>query len=246
MPGWHRAAYLRDGVVVLRARLSRDVLLPLSAACDHVLSQVRAASPNVGHNSTHIRGLLDPAFYSGRPQLLEGLISFASSSTVVALAEGLGQPLEGELRLRAVEYFHEPSTRDYDGEWHRDGDEVQRPRLTVDDGSAVRPATLLRFRIAFAPDDHLEYVPGSQLRADTPEELHARRGAIRNGPIPSPSVRIALQPGDICLFDTWGIHRGRYRKQSPRRTLDLLFGFGARRSTLIADLRALMATREKH
>lgn len=238
MPESHQERYFRDGFVVLRECLTQTELAPLSAACDHVLGQIRSASQSAGHSSTHIKGLLDPAYYKGRAKLLEGLIRFASSSMVVALARGLGQPHEGPLNLRGVEYFHEPSQRDHDGAWHRDGDEVQRPRSSAESGPAQRQ-TLLRFRIAFLPDDHLEYVPGSHLREDTPEELQARRGAIRNRPIASHSVRIALKPGDICLFNTWGIHRGLYRKQAPRRTLDLVFGFGQPKLTFFDDLRQL-------
>jgi hypothetical protein len=48
----HTELYLRDGFVVLPQRLRRDQLLPLLAACDHVLSQVRAASTGAGRRST--------------------------------------------------------------------------------------------------------------------------------------------------------------------------------------------------
>lgn len=219
-------SYRRDGFVVLPGLLDAAVVEQLSAACDHVLAQVRAASPDAGHTSTHIKGLLDPSYYTGRPELLEQLARFVSSAGVVALARDLGQPLEGELNLRTLEYFHEPSSRNYDGAWHRDGDDVE---LSPSASGEVVHSTLLRFRVAFAADDHLEYVRGSHLRADTLNERCARWGPLRNGPLASDAVRLVLRPGDVCLFDTWGIHRGRYRRGSARRTLDLLFGFGPRK-----------------
>jgi hypothetical protein len=227
MPDRHTRLYRRDGIVVLPRILPAARLQQLSAACDHVLAQQRAASVTAGHTSTHVTGLLAPEYFLDRPELLEQLASFASSPEVVGLVRDLGQPLEGEPNLRSLEYFHEPSTRDYDGAWHRDGDDVQLPRVAAH-GSSVPRSTLLRLRVPFAPDDHLEYVPGSHLRDDTAAELHARRGQVRNQALDSSTVRVVLEPGDVCLFDTWGVHRGRYRRQNSRRTLDLLFRFGER------------------
>ena len=37
---------------------------------------------------------------------------------------------------------------------------------------------------------------------------------------------IDLAPGDACLFHSWGIHRGTYRAEIPRRTLDIIYGWG--------------------
>ena len=51
---------------------------------------------------------------------------------------------------------------------------------------------------------------------------------------------MTLAPGDVCVFDTWTIHRGRYRHGTPRRTLDLQYGFGPRRSRLHDVVRALV------
>jgi hypothetical protein len=69
--------------------------------------------------------------------------------------------------------------------------------------------------------------PGSHVRADTAAELKLRWGPTRNAALASGSKRIVLEPGDVCVFDTWGVHRARYRHGAVRRTLDLLFGFGA-------------------
>jgi hypothetical protein len=37
---------------------------------------------------------------------------------------------------------------------------------------------------------------------------------------------IDLAPGDACLFHSWGIHRGTYRAEIPRRTLDIIYAWG--------------------
>jgi hypothetical protein len=64
---------------------------------------------------------------------------------------------------------------------------------------------------------------------------------VRNAPLTSGSIRIDLAPGDVCVFDTWGIHRARYRRDRIRRTLDLLFGFGPRKR--VDDALLALATR---
>jgi ectoine hydroxylase-related dioxygenase (phytanoyl-CoA dioxygenase family) len=226
----------RDGLFVVPQRIAAARVADLTEACDHVLKQVREESAGTGHSTTHITGLLAPHYYAQRPDLLERLITFASSRAVIELIHDLGLPREGDLNLRSAHYFHEPTARDYDGEWHRDGDEVQLPKLDSEGRPALR-STSLRFRVALAQDDHLEIVPGSHRRDDTPEELRLRRGHVRNAATAAGAVRIELEPGDVCVFDTWTIHRGRYRRRATRRTLDLVFGFGMRRSSFVESLR---------
>jgi Phytanoyl-CoA dioxygenase (PhyH) len=227
--------WARDGFFIAPQLLAAERVAELSEACDHVLAQVREASGHTGHTTTHITGLFAPEYFSERPELLTRLMAYASSREVVSLIHDLGLAHEGPLNLRSAHFFHEQSARDYDGDWHRDGDDVQRPQL--EPASSVTPRlTSLRFRVALAPDDHLEVVPGSHRREDTPEELRLRRGHVRNAVNPE-AIRLVLEPGDACVFDTWTLHRGRYRHGAMRRTLDLVFGFGIRKSVYYEALK---------
>ena len=219
-----RRAWEQDGFFIARGLIRPQRARELSDACDHVLQQVRAASSAQGHLGTHVSDLLAPEYFVERPEARMRLADYMSSREVVTIIHDLGRAGEGLLNVRDAQYFHEPSTRDYDGAWHRDGDGAAPPV----DAVPSRP-TLLRFRVAFAHDDHLEYVPGSHARPDTPEERSVLKGAVRNTKLASGPVRIELQPGDACVFNTWGIHRARYRRDRIRRTLDLLFGFGPRK-----------------
>jgi ectoine hydroxylase-related dioxygenase (phytanoyl-CoA dioxygenase family) len=228
----HRWA--RDGFFVARGQLRPDRTRELAEACDHVLAQVRAASRDQGHSSTHIAGLLAPEYFVNRPALLTRLAEAMSSREVLALLADLGRPGEGLPNLRDTQYFHEPTGRDDEGHWHRDG--AGRAGSGTGEALGERP-TLLRLRTAFAHDDHLEYVPGSHARADTPEERRALETRRRDASLAYEAVRIELEPGDVCVFDTWGIHRARYRRNRVRRTLDLLFGFGPRRPINFVDLK---------
>lgn len=234
-----RRAWDRDGFFVVPALIEPARISALTEACDHVLSQVRATSQGTGHSTTHIAGLFAPEYFTDRPELLARLIELASSREVLGLIHDLGSPHDGALQFRTAHYFHEPSGRDYDGEWHRDGDEVQSPQLSVSAAAGPRP-TSVRVRLPFAHDDHLEIVPGSHRRDDTAEELQLRRGRIRNAKNALGAVRLELAAGDVCVFDTWTIHRGRYRQARPRRTLDLVFRFGTPKTSYIDLLRGLL------
>jgi ectoine hydroxylase-related dioxygenase (phytanoyl-CoA dioxygenase family) len=233
----HRWA--RDGFFVARRALRPERVRELGEACDHVLAQVRAASRDQGHSSTHVAGLLAPEYFVDRPDLQTRLADAMSSREVVTLLDGLGRPGEGLPNLRDTQYFHEPTGRDDDGHWHRDG---AGPAGSAGAPAGQRP-TLVRVRMAFAPDDHLEYVPGSHARPDTPEEREALERRLRDASLAHEAVRIELEPGDVCVFDTWGIHRARYRRDRPRRTLDLLFGFGPRRRIAFDDVLKALTTR---
>jgi hypothetical protein len=230
-------AWRRDGFFIARGHVRPEVARELEDICDGVLAQARVGSRVQGHTTTHVGNLLAPEYFVQWPEARDRLADYASSRDVVTLVQGLGGAGEGTLNLRDTQYFHEPSARDSEGAWHRDGDMPGRDDL---EPVASRP-TLVRFRVAFAPDDHLEYVPGSHARSDTPEERMVLRGSARGGPLPR-STRIALEPGDVCVFNTWGIHRARYRHERVRRTLDLLFGFGPRKR-ITWDLQALLARR---
>lgn len=237
-------AWARDGFFVVPQLFGPDRVAALVEACDHVLAQVREVSNQTGHSTTHITGLFAPEYFAERPELLARLITYASSREVVGLIHDLDLRNEGPLNLRAAHYFHEPAARDYDGEWHRDGDEVQLT-ATEPAGSRALRSMSLRFRVALARDDHLELVPGSHSRVDTPEEQRLRRGHMRNAATAPSAIRIELEPGDVCVFDTWSIHRGRYRQGAIRRTLDLVFGFGVRRTSYFESVKSWIAAARK-
>lgn len=219
-----RQQWTRDGLFVVRGAFDSAWLKQLASACDHALARVRSMSNETGHTTTNISPLQLPECFADRPDALQCLAELPSSRAVIALVHDLRRPGEGALNLRDLQYFHEPK-RDYDGPWHRDGVSAERP-----EPQTSRP-TILRFRLALSADDHLEYILGSHARHDTAEETRVLAGSKRDGAFPSEARRVALQPGDVCVFDAGGIHRARYRSGAPRKTLDLLFGFGVRQRT---------------
>jgi ectoine hydroxylase-related dioxygenase (phytanoyl-CoA dioxygenase family) len=215
---WHCQGYF----IVPQFLRAEEVRL-LRRACDPVLDQVRGRSAELGHTTTHVGGMTDPAYFEGREVDLRRLMEFVGSARVCGLICPLGSALTGTPRLKNTHYYHEPSLRDWEGDWHRDS-QFGRPDPSRE-RELMASATAVHFRVAFCFDDRLELVPGSHARWDTPEEHHIRKGRERNTARMPGAVRVALSPGDACVFHAWSIHRGSYRRVPIRRTFDALFEF---------------------
>ncbi|WP_437936014.1 phytanoyl-CoA dioxygenase family protein [Sorangium sp. So ce341] len=220
------AAFRAHGFFVVPAFIDAGGRAELRRACDVALSHARAVSRETGHSTPRISLLTDDVTcFQDDPGALERIAAFVGSPRVCALLSGLARPGEGDTpRLKDAHYYHEPTRRDWDGDWHRDSQfgqadpEVER--------AVVATTTSVHFRVALEDDDRLEIVPGSHARWDTPDELRIRRGADRATPDMPNAVRIALRAGDACVFHAWSIHRATYLREPPRRTLDALYAFG--------------------
>ncbi len=141
--------------------------------CDHVLEQSieedprRAAARNIAY-------LTERRYFESREADLLKLLEFIADERIVSLLSHIA----GEMPLfHNTQYFHNP-TQSHDGEWHRDtqflaADEaLERQRMKQHTG--------VHFRVAFLPDRQLEYVPGSEQRWDTSEELEYPKGRQSN------------------------------------------------------------------
>ncbi|MBX3226844.1 MAG: phytanoyl-CoA dioxygenase family protein [Labilithrix sp.] len=191
----------------------------LRRACDDALRHVRERSQETGHTTPSISLLTDPSCF----ERAAGAMELVGSSRVCALLRGLSLPGEEETpRLKDVQYYHEQTRRDWDGDWHRDS-QLGRPDLELE-RTIVQTTTAVHFRVALEDDDRLEIVPGSHARWDSPEELRIRKGRDRTTTMPR-AARVVLRAGDACVFHAWSIHRATYRRDPPRRTLDALYAF---------------------
>jgi hypothetical protein len=204
--------------VAERARLRR--------ACDVALHHVRKSSQETGHTTPSISLLADPNRYEDDPRGTELVATLVGSGRVCALFRGLTHPGEEDTpRLKHVQYYHEQTKRDWDGDWHRDS------QFSNSDPEAerviVETITSVHFRVALEDDDRLEIVRGSHARWDTPDELCVRKGRERSSTSMMPEAfRIVLRAGDACVFHAWSIHRATYRRAPVRRTVDALYAFG--------------------
>ncbi len=215
----------RRGYVTVRAFLPDPEIKQVRDACDLALEGARAQSIETGHTTHRISLLADPSYFAADPRALECIANFASSPRVCTLVSGLTLNCEGRIpRLKTIDYYHEQTRHDWDGDWHRDiqfgePDPVnERRRLTG--------APSAHMRVALESDDRLEIVPSSHLRWDTLEELSLRKGAERASSAMPNATRISLRRGDACVFHAASIHRATYRRIPIRRTIDMVFVWG--------------------
>lgn len=215
------AAELRArGFSVLPRFLDEAERRRLQATCDAVLAATRAIRRGAGHSTPRISILAD-----GDLAAAEEVARFFASARVCALLDAVAPPRAATPVLKDVHYYHEQTSGDWEGDWHRDS-QLRRPDTDAEQ-ALIRTTEIVHLRVAFATDDRLEIVPGSHARWDTPEELAIRKGADRATARMPGAVRIALRAGDGCLFHAWSIHRATYRREPVRRTLDAIYAFGA-------------------
>lgn len=172
-------------------------------------------------DATNIAYLTEERYFRDNPQDLYTLLEFVADRRITTILQGLS----GEVPLfHNTQYFYSPATKSWDGMWHRDTQflakipDLKKQRL-------FGPYTGAHFRIAFVANRQLQYVPGSHKRWDTAEEYRIRKGENASAEIPHSRV-IELNTGDACLFHAWGIHRGKYRQATNRRTLNIIYGWG--------------------
>lgn len=195
----------------------------LRAACDAILERRRAQSEGIGHTTPRV-SLVEAIPNADIEEILASFVSAPALSTLLRDVTGSLAPP----RLERLDYYHEQTKRDWDGDWHRDS-QFGRPDPTAEERVAVgsnAEAPSLHLRVAFERDDHLEIVPGSHARWDTPEELRIRKGPARASSTMPGALRITLAPGDACIFHASTIHRATYRRDPIRRTLDVLYALG--------------------
>jgi len=214
-------SFARQGFVLFPRFLAAPQIAPLRAACDRVLERQRAVGD--GGDTTNIAYLTDARWHPDGGADRIALLEFIASPRITALiAAAIGTP-----SFHNTQYFMEPHDRSWTGSWHRD---CQFLVGTPAQEDAVRSQSRgVHFRVALVDDDHLEYVPGSEQRADNAVERAVRwptSAKASDRDLPG-ALRLALRTGDALLFHAWGIRRGRYVVTRSRRTLDLIYNIGA-------------------
>jgi Phytanoyl-CoA dioxygenase (PhyH) len=209
-----------SGLVTIPGFLEPPEISELRRICDHVLEQAIAEAPDRA-NASNIAYLTERRYFLAHEADLLHLLEFIADQRTVSLLTHLA----GELPLfHNTQYFYNPSSMSSDGDWHRDT-QFLAPEIALEQ-QRMKHHTGVHFRVALLADSQLEYVPGSQGRWDMPAELEIRKGCQPSRPDMPGRKTIRLEPGDACLFHAWGIHRGTYRVDVPRRTLDIIYGWG--------------------
>ncbi len=108
--------------------------------------------------------------------------------------------------------------------WHRD-----MQYSPIDDSvlkNEQQNMVSLHVRIPLIQEQGIELIPGTHKRWDTELEREVRlelNGHKNSEDLPG-SVLIELMPGDVLIFSAQMIHRGNYRLNESRKSLDLCIG----------------------
>jgi ectoine hydroxylase-related dioxygenase (phytanoyl-CoA dioxygenase family) len=226
------------GYIVVPGIFDRERTERLRAICERILTQWRARDPQTGAtagpDANCMRHLNHSAYFASTRDGFAELMEAVADEDVLAVARTL---FAEEPLFRCTSLWCNPLVTSLDGHWHRD------TQFTVPDETKERAwvtsapvtGTGIQMQIALLPSEDIEYVPGSHLRWDTPEEYAIRRadGGRHNRSNDMPgALRIRLEPGDAVLFNSFGHHRGRYHADKPRRSLMLTY---SRRSVPTED-----------
>ena len=204
--------FAEDGYVVIENAVEPALFEPLRAASARVIERTRRGDwPHkrvIGDGDLWgISHLLHPEL--GEPVFAE----YMASAPVLEVATDLLGP---DLRLGLVNMLFNPTHADHAIGWHRD---ILRrempPEQEVAELSRLKGS--LQWNTALYDDDCLLIVPGSHLRAATPEEREILFQRPME-PLPQQLV-VSLKPGQGVYYDNQLIHRGVYSHSSPRATL---------------------------
>ena len=225
-----------EGWLFVPQLLDEKTVTTLRMAAERCLARWRLHSPEMGaaggfSDAPSMRHLNHPGYYENRRDLLTDLQETVARPEILSIVRSV---LNDEPLFRSTSLFMNPLETSVDGDWHRDiqfvyPDEAdERARL---ERSWKTGAGGLQLQIALVPSDDTEYVPGSHLRWDTPEEYAIRcasdRKDNRSNQMPG-AMRVSMQPGDAVAFNSAGIHRGRYHTDKYRRTFMLTYTAAAR------------------
>lgn len=207
------AAFIAEGLAVLAGVFAGTDLQALHAAAERLRSRARRD------------GLATRHWGSGPPARTAWGLDFLERGELLdpALLGVIGAaPVDAALRrifghqpaVRFSTLLWAPQDADYDLHWHRD-----LLPLDLYDAVAVKPAAQdhVRFYVALCDDDALRYVPRSHRRVLVGRERELAESRAR-GPYEAERV-LALQAGDVALFDPHLLHHAWVAAGADRLTL---------------------------
>ena len=241
-----RSQMADEGCIFVPKLLDDRQVARMRVIGEHVLSQWRIRNPENGKagiddpSSLVLRHLNHPAYFVGRRAWLVELLDIVADPRVL---ETVREVFQDEVLFRCTSLFFNPLEKGRDGNWHRDSqfvtptEEADRKMVErlAEEVKRTRKQPSIQLQIALVPSEDSEYVPGSHLRWDTPEEYYVRKadGEKHNESNLMPgAVRTHQEPGDAAAFNAFGLHRGRYHADKCRRTLMLTYtAMGAPRTS---------------
>jgi ectoine hydroxylase-related dioxygenase (phytanoyl-CoA dioxygenase family) len=212
----------KSGYIVIPKLFDLDRISELRTICDRILCQwIQKSAKRRRANKKNLGGLTELHYFIEHPEQLNFLLNTVAHERVLSVLECI---CNTQLLFHDAQYFFNPVSNSWLGDWHRDGQIIAPDEST--EKSRIFNSSSIRVHIALLPDENLEFVFGSHTRWDTPIELAIRKGLngkkTHSSEMPS-AIKIHLDPGDAVFFSSWGIHRGNYLANKPRKTLAMLY-----------------------
>jgi len=222
--------FREEGILLFPGIFKGEQLEALRTACNFVLDRFTQDhdTQHPGEDFICMRHLNDLRWHQDTREHLQTIMETVADPRCLGPVE---QIFDGPSLFRCTSYFVNPRYTSMEGNWHRDTqfglDEHEERRLLEKAWKGEYEQGFgLQFQIALVDNDDIEYVPYSINRYDSPEEAHIRLADDRSHScdegMPN-AVRVSLKAGDAVVFNPCGLHRGRYHRDIPRRTLMLTY-----------------------
>ncbi|MBP1990969.1 phytanoyl-CoA dioxygenase family protein [Paenibacillus eucommiae] len=223
--------FFEEGYLVFPQVFEGEQLAKLLVASNYVLEQFTEEFDklNPGVDFYSMRHLNDARWHRETREHFKTIMEAVADPRCLGPVE---QIFAGPSLFRSTSYFVNPRFTNKEGDWHRDSQfavqsELEELEILKKIWSRDYSGGFgLQFQIALVDNDDVEYVPYSAGRFDSPEESYIRLAdeKIHNRDAGMPgAMRIPLKAGDGLIFNPYGLHRGRYHHDIPRRTLMLTY-----------------------
>ena len=219
-----RGAFEKDGFVLRRRLLSREIVARLSAIGARVHAQwlQEHAEEARKHDSINSTGLTATRYFQS-PFDGERRIFFNALADS-ALWDLLTAVFGDDLYFHGTQLFFNPQNGPRRPYWHRDlqymsYDETRQRAL-------LGELCNLHVRIPLRTERHFMLVPGSHARWDTDLERDVRLedSGHHSWEELTSATTLDLEPGDTLIFSAHMLHRGTYDGNHSRLSLDLMLG----------------------
>lgn len=208
--------YQEQGFVVLKGFFSSNELTGVAAVLAEFHRRWCEANKDFylkqAINSAYITA---PEFLTSKQRVL--LFEFISQCKI---QQALAAVFTADFCFMNSQLFFDPVNTKQKNYWHRD---PQYHMNLAEQQAALMGPQVVHCRIALKDEPGMEFIPGSHKAWDTPDELAVRleQDGHKNHQSLGRGQAVALEAGDVLLFDANMIHRGLYGQD--RLAWDLLF-----------------------
>ncbi|HYC41770.1 MAG TPA: phytanoyl-CoA dioxygenase family protein [Noviherbaspirillum sp.] len=215
-------AYTAQGFAVLRQWLAPHATASLAQEVDRIHAQWLEENRRQVEEErlVNMHSLTSPHYFRSQEERIR-FFELIASDRITSLIDGM---FGDGIYFHNTQLFFNPWQNRRLPYWHRD-----LQYSPVDDAAqASEQARMLSLhvRIPLLPEQGMEVIPNTHRRWDTPEESDVRwerNGRMNSEDLPGACL-IALEPGDVMVFDAQMIHRGNYALNPERKALDLCVG----------------------